>query len=152
MNDASHPPGHSMPVYRADSFVVSEGANLGDPLTCADDLMLDDVYTLAPAAQPLRLALHTQDTEYLTVADGGDCSAAGAVIHLDCALTLMSPDGQTTDAIVLVEVDAAGHIAQVYLLPLAALAKRTPYALVGPSGDMSVRAQSRWMTAPAALQ
>ena len=42
----------------------------------------------------------------------------------------MSPDGQTTDAIVLVEVDGAQSIAAMYLLPLAPIAARVPYRLV----------------------
>ena len=33
-------------VYQADSFKVVHGANLGDTMSFADELMLDDVYTL----------------------------------------------------------------------------------------------------------
>lgn len=121
----------SLPVLRAQNVVVSEGANLGDPLACEADLMLDDVYTLAPMAEVERLTLHAVDATQLTVAETSALGAAGATIHLDCAITLMSPDGQITDAIVLVEVDGAGDIAEIYLLPLAALLPRTPYALVG---------------------
>ncbi|APX11740.1 Hint domain-containing protein [Tateyamaria omphalii] len=131
MNDTALTPAQSMPVYPAAGFVVSEGANLGDALACADDLMLDDVYTLSPRVQPLRLALHASDTTHMIVAEGSDCGTPGAAIHLDCALTLMSPDGQITDAIVLVEVDNDGNIAEIYLLPLAGLTPRTPYNLVG---------------------
>ncbi|MEM8653766.1 MAG: Hint domain-containing protein [Pseudomonadota bacterium] len=135
MTDTTLTPSQSVPVYRAHAFVVSEGANLGDPLACADDMLLDDVYALTPAAQPTRLALHARDTAQLTVAEGSACGTPGAAIHLDCALTLMSPDGQITDAIVLVELDDTGHIASLYLLPLAALTHRTPYALVGIDRD-----------------
>ena len=135
MTDTAQTPAQSMPVYRADRFVVSEGANLGDALSYADDMMLDDVYSLMPGAQPRRLSLDAGSAEHLIVAEGSPCGVPGAAIHLDCALTLMSPDGQITDAIVLVEVDAAGHIADIYLLPMAALAPRTPYALVGIDRD-----------------
>ncbi|MBY5932261.1 Hint domain-containing protein [Tateyamaria omphalii] len=135
MTDTALTPAQSMPVFRADGFVVSQGANLGDALSVADELMLDDIYALSADAQLVRLALHASDTTHMIVADGSDCGAAGAAIHLDCALTLMSPDGQITDAIVLVEVDDAGHIAEIYLLPLAALAPRTPYNLVGIDRD-----------------
>ncbi|GGX57299.1 hypothetical protein GCM10007385_27710 [Tateyamaria omphalii] len=124
-------PAQSMSVFRAESFVVSEGANLGDPLACADDMMLDDIYALAASAQPERLSTHAGDPSHLTVAEGSECGTPGAAIHLDCALTLMSPDGKITDAIVLVEVDTVGTIDQVYLLPLARLEPRTDYALVG---------------------
>lgn len=135
MTNAAHTPAQSLPVFRADDFVVSQGANLGDPLACADDMMLDDVYALGPAAKPVRLSIHATDTAHLTVAAGSACGTPGAVIHLDCALTMMSPDGQITDAVVMVEVDNAGHIEQIYLLPLAALSPRTPYALVGIEPD-----------------
>lgn len=36
----------TIPVYQADSFKVVHGANLGDTMSFADELMLDDVYTL----------------------------------------------------------------------------------------------------------
>ena len=124
-------PAQSMPVLRAAEFVVSQGANLGDPLACGDELMLDDVYSLSSAAELHRLTVHATATTQLTVASGSGIGVVDATIHLDCALTLMSPDGQITDAIVLVEVDNAGDIADIYLLPLASLAPRTPYALVG---------------------
>jgi hypothetical protein len=43
----------------------------------------------------------------------------------------MSPDGQTTEALVLVELTEAAHIAQLHLLPLVPLSGRTEYRLVG---------------------
>ena len=128
-------PAQNLPVFRAEDFRVSQGANLGDPLSCLDDLMLDDVYTLRSVARARRLTLHAGDGARLTIGADSDVGGAGADIHLDCALTLMSPDGQITDAIVLVETDAGGDIAHVYLLPLAPLAARTPYALVGTDRD-----------------
>ncbi|KIC48517.1 Hint domain-containing protein [Tateyamaria sp. ANG-S1] len=131
MTDTALTPAQSMPVYRGGGFVVSQGANLGDALAPAGELMLDDVYTLSPHTHLTRLALHAGDATHMVVAGGSECGMPGAAIHLDCALTLMSPDGHITDAIVLVEVDADGHIADIYLLPLAALAPRTPYNLVG---------------------
>lgn len=130
MKKISYPPVQSMSVFHASSFLVCEGANLGDSLACADDMLLDDVYALAVSAQPERLSTYASDPGQLTVAEGSACGTAGAAIHLDCALTLMSPDGQITEAIVLVEVDSAGDIDQVYLLPLARLEPRVGYALV----------------------
>lgn len=124
-------PIQSLPVYRAEDVLVSQGANLGDALSHHDELVLDDVYTLVPDAVSQRLTMHTSDAIHLTVASDSALGAEGADIHLDCALTLMSPDGQITDAIVLVETDQSGDIAHIYLLPLAPLMPRTPYALVG---------------------
>lgn len=133
-------PAQSLPVFRAEDFVVSHGANLGDGLSCQDDLMLDDVYMLTPSAAPLRLTLHATDATHLTVAQGSALGVSGADIHLDCAVTLMPPDGQITDAIVLVETDTSDDIAEIYLLPLARLSARTPYALVGTDSE-GVRAK-----------
>lgn len=128
-------PAQSLPVYRAQDFVVSQGANLGDPLSYRDDLMLDDVYALTLGAAPCRLTVHSGTGEQFSVAQDSEAGTAGDDIHLDCALTLMSPDGQITDAIVLVETDAAGDVAEIYLLPMARITARTPYALVGIDGD-----------------
>jgi hypothetical protein len=36
----------AIPVYQVDSFKVVHGANLSDTMSFADELMLDDVYTL----------------------------------------------------------------------------------------------------------
>lgn len=127
--------GQSLPVYRAESFVVTHGANLGDPLSHADELMLDDVYQLSLTAIPEHLTLNTSAHAVLTVAPDSTVGQTGATIHLDCALTLMSPDGQITDALVLVEVDDAGDIDGIYLMPLSPLVPRTSYALVGIDRD-----------------
>ncbi|MEO0401840.1 MAG: Hint domain-containing protein [Pseudomonadota bacterium] len=137
MTNASQPQAQNLPVFRADAFVVSQGANLGDAIACADDLMLDDVYSLGGHADPERLTLSTDAGRFCVAPDSG-LGTPGAAVHLDCALTLMSPDGQITDVIVLVEVDGHGDIAATYLLPLARLAQRTSYALVGIDTD-SVR-------------
>ncbi|WP_299370178.1 Hint domain-containing protein [uncultured Tateyamaria sp.] len=135
MTRPAHSPPQSLPVYRAEAFCVSHGANLGDALSVMDDLMLDDVYMLDGSALTQPLTLHATDASHLTVAETSRLGTPGAAIHLDCALTLMSPDGQITDAIVLVEVDGMGDIADIYLLPLASLAPRTAYALVGTDQD-----------------
>ncbi|SDD97708.1 Hint domain-containing protein [Ruegeria marina] len=126
-----HAPAQSVPVYRADAFVVTNGANLGDEIAPMDELMLDDVYGLDPVAPLRRLGLEVLADGAFLVSGDTECGRPGHAVHLDCALSLMSPDGMTTDAIVLVEVDASGHIADVYLLPLAPLAARTDYTLVG---------------------
>lgn len=135
MTTTDHTPAHSLPVYRAGAFVVSEGTNLGDALSTADDLLLDDVYALARDAQPERLAVQsTRETHFRVAADSA-LGTADAALHVDCALTLMSPDGQTTDAIVLVEVETNRSLAAVYLVPLAALASGVRYTLVGIDRD-----------------
>ena len=114
---------------------MSHGANLGDPLSFEDDLMLDDVYSLSVGAEPKRLTVHAADAGHLKVAAGSSLGTQAHDIHLDCALTLMSPDGQITDAIVLVETDPLGDIAHIYLLPLGQMNSRALYSLVGIDRD-----------------
>ncbi len=128
-------PAQSLPVYRSADFVVIDGANLDDPLSFAAELLLDDVYELRYAIQPSRLSLNAKLETKFTIADDSEIGSVGAENHLDSALTLMSPDGQITDAIVLVEVDETGGINDIYLLPLAPLSYKTNYSLVGNNTD-----------------
>ena len=123
-------PAHSVPVYPAESFTATDGANMGDALSFADELELDDTYALSPQARPVQLAIQVLEDGFEIAAES-PTGVPGAALHLDCALTLMSPDGQTTDSIVVVETDGTGNVAQIYLLPLASLTPRTDYALVG---------------------
>jgi hypothetical protein len=130
MTDTSACPVSSLPVIRAEDFVVTGGANLGDPLTEAAELMLDDVYGLKPRARRERLALADAGGTLFTVAEGSETGTLGHAVHLDCALTFMCPDGSTIEALVFVEVDAADTVAACYLLPLAPIEPRRDYALV----------------------
>jgi hypothetical protein len=111
--------------------LVIDGANLDDPLSFAAELMLDDVYELGKSIEPVRLALHAVSEIKFTVAEGTEIGAVGSALHLDSAMTFMSPDGQITDALILVEVDGEGDINEVYLLPLSPLAAHTSHSLVG---------------------
>ena len=123
-------PIQNIPVYPAEAFRVSCGANLGDAISPMDDLVADDIYSLDPDAVRQRLALQATANGNFLVATGTQLGHAGATIHLDCAIELMTPDGRITDALVLVEVDGAGHIAAIYLLPLAPLSGKAEYTLV----------------------
>jgi hypothetical protein len=124
-------PAQTLPVYKSTDFLVIDGANLDDPLSFATELLLDDVYELGKSIEPVRLALHAVSEIKFTVAEGTEIGAVGSALHLDSALTFMSPDGQTTDALILVEVDDEGDINEIYLLPLSPLAAHTSYSLVG---------------------
>jgi hypothetical protein len=127
----SSPPVQSISVYRSSAFRVTEGANLGDALASMDELILDDAYQLDETAPRERLAVETLGDGGFRVASGTETGHPGALLHLDCALTLMSPDGGCAEALVLVEVDELWLIVEVYLLPLAPLDPRTAYRLVG---------------------
>lgn len=119
-------------VYRAADFTVSNGANLGDPVLDASELVLDDIYQLTPEARRWRLSMGTAEgLSHLTVTEGSQIGTVGADVHLDCAATFMAPDGTIVEAIVLVELERATDvIAEIYLLPLADMNPKTDYALV----------------------
>lgn len=104
---------------------------MGDALSFASELLLDDVYELEFGADPKRLSLITVKPGTFQIAPDTETGTPGAAIHLDCALTFMSPDGQTTDAILLVEVDGKGDVENIFLVPLSALATGLEYRLVG---------------------
>jgi hypothetical protein len=121
----------AIPVYPARDFRVVQGANLGDALADMEELMLDDVYQLGAAATRQRLVVETLGDGSFRIREGGEIGQPGALLHLDSALQFMSPDGQTTEALGLVETDAEGMIAAIYLLPLGPMIAETDYTLVG---------------------
>ena len=124
-------PAQSIPVFRANDVEVANGANMGDPLSFAAELDLDDTYELHPDASTHRLSVETKDDGRLVVGGDTQVGTSGAALHLDCCLTLMSATGLTTEMIVLVEVDEAGNVANVFGLPLAHMQPKTGYVLVG---------------------
>lgn len=130
-------PVRHLSVYPAEMFRVAHGANEGDPIGDAAELILEDIYELDSGAAPVRLALVVQDdTGAFHVAGTSATGQAGAPVYLDCLVTFMAPDGETGEALVFVEVDApTGTIAQVYLHPLAAIAPGTGYTLVTVDRD-----------------
>ncbi|MAQ86283.1 MAG: hypothetical protein CMH12_24315 [Maritimibacter sp.] len=120
-----------LPVLRATEFVVSNGANLGDPVAHASELILDDLYTLDPDARRLRLTLEIADqSSNFTIAAGTQVGRPGAALHLDCCATFMAPDGSIVEALILVELDRDDMIAGTFVMQLADLRPRTEYALV----------------------
>ena len=132
-------PAASLPVYQGWVLSCVHGANEGDALTFADELSLDDGYAFAQDAAQVRLAIESSDTGDITVGEDTGTGTPGAALHLDSCLTFMSPDGATTEVLVLVEVDMFGDMAQVYALPLAPLSARSDYTLVGIDRDDAPR-------------
>lgn len=120
-----------LPVFRAAGFAVTDGVAKGDPISIADELVLDDVYQLSDTASRCSISvLDAAVAARFEIAPGTGAGRVGNTLHLDCCLTLMAPDSTTYEALVLVEVED-GAVAEVYLLPLATLALRTDYRLVG---------------------
>ncbi len=121
----------SIPVYSAEAISVVNGANLGDPISFAAELDLDDTYELGLGGVLQRLSFSTDGTGALTVAEGTRLGRAGDALHIDCCLTMMSASGSTTEILILVEVDRAGDVEGVFAVPLAPMTPRTDYTLVG---------------------
>ena len=130
--DVSSPlPVQSLVVYPSEAFRVTHGVNEGDPIGDASDLIMEDIYALDDSAQPARLAVATVEGtgEFLIGADSA-LGQAGARLFLDCLVTFMGPNGSHKEALVLVEVDREGAIAQIYLHPLGPLEAKQGYTLV----------------------
>ena len=121
----------SVHVLASESFTVTDGVAFGEPLSFADELMLDDIYELSAAAKPLALALTpVNEGGHFRVASGSQLGMVGSDVYLDACITLMGVDGKTVEALILVEV-VSGGVEAVYLLPLARLETNYAYRLVG---------------------
>lgn len=120
----------SLPAYPAEAFCVAFGVNLGDPIGVLDDLVLDDVYELARGVPPQRLSLAAEAGGGFYVHEDTDCGTPHARLHLDCALTFIPEQGESCEALMVVEVDGEGLIAACYLVPMAPLLPQTGYRLV----------------------
>lgn len=131
MAHARPAPAQSLPVYCARDFTCTDGANMGDRLSFATELILDDIYELPFGCDPQRLSLIPLDDTRSHIEETTELGSSGATVHLDCALSFMSSDGMTHDALLLVEVDTDGNVAEIYLLPLTTLSSRTEYRIVG---------------------
>lgn len=121
----------SVPVYVAAQIRATDGANMGDTITTANELILDDVYQLDFGAEPARLSLIARNDASFSIGHDTSVGTVAANIHLDCTLTFMSPDGSISDALLLVEVDAQGDIVEIFLLPFVTLNSKVEYRLVG---------------------
>ncbi|MEP2783986.1 MAG: Hint domain-containing protein [Pseudoruegeria sp.] len=125
-------PLQTLPVYRAGDFCVVNGANFGDEMGDASELVLDDSYALHDGASKVKLSISTIGEPPFIVSKGSEAGKTGNQIHLDSAVTLMDPDGTTIEVLILAEVDPAeGYLAAIYMLPLAPLESKTEYRLVG---------------------
>lgn len=135
MPQPSRAPTQSIPVYRSADLSVVNGANLGDPISFAAELDLDDTYELHQTATQHSLSLQGDGQGGYVVAPDTEIGTPGAALYMDCCLTLMSGNGITTEVLVIVEVDGEGDVEEVYALPLAPLSPRLGYSLVGINRD-----------------
>lgn len=129
----------SIPVYRAEDFLVIDGANIDDTLSFADEAVLDDVYELGTRAQRHRLSIHAQSGGDFRVAQDTQVGIPDARVIVDSCMTVMTLDGTTLEMLLLVELDSEAHVASVHVLPLAPLAPNGHYRLVGIERENAAR-------------
>lgn len=120
----------SVPVHDASAFCAVEGVNEGDSLSVLDDLVPDDVYVLDADSPTSSLAFHMTSGHVPEIASSSETGTAGASLHLDGTVTLMSAAGRIARAIILVETDMRDHIAGIYLAPLDPIAPGTPFSII----------------------
>lgn len=120
----------SLPVYRASSFVVSNGANHGDALSFAEELEESDTYRLTARASVIQMTVSQFDNRDFQISNDSETGTPGAKLHLDSCITLMSPDGNTTEIVIIVETNNDQEVSEIYALPLQKLKRKTDYALI----------------------
>jgi hypothetical protein len=131
-------PGYACQVFPAEALVVRIGANLGDPLGDLDELCLGDIYHLLPGAEPLRLMIAPTapqaagDARRQPIAEGSAVGRPGGTVELCARLTLMAPEGDTVELLVLRPDGPAGKI---FALPLSPMAPRVDYTLIRAEAD-----------------
>ena len=107
----------SAPVYRASDFFVTEGINVGQNISGAEDLCLGDIFQFAGAARSYRLnAFETPENE-LKVSQSTMLGAPGSNLRFDCCLTLISETGIGVEMCLIVETDKHGQVTDLYYLP-----------------------------------
>lgn len=118
---------HAVAVFAAADLRVLSGANAGDPLPAPADSICGDYYRLEDAAEPhlLRLALGGTSDAAGELAPGSALGQAGEAVRLMGRLSLMAPDGDHVEVLVL-DLGASGRVA----LPLSPLLRRHTYTLI----------------------
>ena len=121
---------HAVAVFSADALPVYSGANAGDPLPAPQDSICGDYYRLADGAQPATLMLDlstdpTKDGGAGRLSAGTELGTKGDAVQLLGRLSLMAPDGDLVEALVL-EIGGAGRVA----LPLSPMLAKTIYTLI----------------------
>jgi hypothetical protein len=112
-------------AFRAEDQRVLSGANAGDPLPAPEDSIPGDYYRLAEGAAALRLMLDLDVPEGGRLAPGTALGRPGDAVGLLGRLSLMAPDGDLVEVLVL-EPGDAGRIA----LPLSPLRPKLTYSLI----------------------
>lgn len=124
---SANPPlvAHTVAVFEGAALSVLSGANAGDPLPAPADSICGDYYRLAEGARPLTLPLALGDEgQGGRLAEGSVLGRAGDLVAFEGRLTLMAPDGDLVEVLVL-RLDA-----RRLALPLSPLRARLTYTLI----------------------
>ncbi|MGV6840699.1 MAG: Hint domain-containing protein [Planktomarina sp.] len=120
-------------AFDGNDLSVVEGANFGDPLSFAQDLILDDTYKLTKFARTKRLSIAAHAGHYQLSVDT-ELGAPGSDLYLDSVVTLMALDGRTLEALIFVEVED-GAAEGIFIHPLSPMRPEQTYRLVGVDTD-----------------
>lgn len=121
---APAPTAHAVAVVPAEALRVLSGANAGDPLPAPGDSICGDYYRLeAEASLTLMLALDGV-TAGGVLASGTEAGQAGDTVTLEGRLSLMAPDGDLVEVLVLALPGLR------VALPLSPLRPRLTYTLI----------------------
>ncbi len=116
---------HAVAAIPAQALRVLSGANAGDPLPAPADSICGDYYRLDEGARPLTLMLDLDaGPDAGRLAEGSAIGRAGDPVRLEGRLSLMAPDGDLVEVLVL-ETGGA-RVA----LPLSPLLARHTYTLI----------------------
>lgn len=120
---------HSVAAYPVAALRVISGANAGDATPLPEDSILGDYYRLQASARPARLVLALEaqsDTQAGTLAPGTELGRAGQSVRLQGRISLMAPDGDLVEVLLL----ALGPDNERIALPMAPLLQRHTYTLI----------------------
>lgn len=120
---------HSVIVHPAAALRVLSGANAGDTLPPPAESVAGDYYRLEDATTAT-LTLMLAGPRAGRITAGSALGTPGAPVTLTGSLSLMAPDGDLVEVLVL-ESPGTGRLA----LPLAPLRPRQPYVLIAASTD-----------------
>jgi len=127
---------HSAEVFSGDDFIVTTGANQGDTLDMAAEAVAGDIYHLSRAAVARTLLLQRPEAGGvpMRMAAGSAFGAAGDAVRLMQRMTLMAPDGDATELLVL-EHKKVGAEPGILVLPLSPMQPRIDYTLLRIEDD-----------------
>lgn len=117
---------HAVAVFPAAALTVLSGANAGDALPAPADSVDGDYYRLAEGAEALTLMLDLgrAGPEGGMLAPGSEAGRPGDPVRLEGRLSLMAPDGD------LVEVLVLALPGQRVAMPLSPLRPKLAYTLI----------------------